>query len=312
MKIAIYVPSYQFRYTYIIKELNKLFKLNDKDRQVDMFIVLSKNDLNKSSYYNLKVKNELDSNIHILEFDVKSIAEKRQCMHEYLYKHGYDYAIHMDDDVNKFAKITPESKRSTSDSYAQIKIDVVEFLNHLIDETLKNNASFASTILTFNLGLSCPGKIKINRGLNCGQLTMINIKDIIENNIKFCYDEFIHEDIELVINILQKGLKCITLADYGFNTVPKSQHGLNSTISEVDNGYKFKCNLYIKYRDNIRLFINKKYGDLRASIKFSKFYCTEHINIIDDEYHNKLYELCKKYDNESILKLIQKSKEHKK
>ena len=75
MKIAIYVPSYQFRYTYIIKELNKLFELNNANRQIDIFIVLSKNDSNKSSYYELKKNGILDSRINILEFDVNSIAE---------------------------------------------------------------------------------------------------------------------------------------------------------------------------------------------------------------------------------------------
>lgn len=297
-KVAIYIPTYNNRYCEMLNYTNTLIK------SYDVFIVFSNNDEKLESYNTY----EWDPKIQKLYCDAKTIGEKRQFVLDYLYDRGYKYVIQIEDDIKTFAsEINDSSKRTTSDSYAKVKISIEEMIDKMLKAAQEHNAAFVSPSFPFSLGFSKPGAIAINKSLNFGQFNMVDVEILKKNNIKYDVRENVHDDIDLVLQLLQNGLNCVTLKDTAFEVIGSSSLLENSTICNGNKQDLMRINLYLKYRDGISLRIGK-HGELRMTCKLDKYFNTKEIPIKDDKYHKELFELCKKYDIEGIKNLINNKK----
>jgi len=297
-KVAIYIPTYNNRYSDMLNYANILIK------SYDVFIIFSNNDEELESYNTY----EWDEKIQKIYCDAKTIGEKRQFTLDYLYKRGYKYVIQIEDDIRTFAsEINDSSKRTTSDSYAKVKISIEKMLDKMLKTAQEHNAAFVSPSFPFSLGFSKPGAIAINKSLNFGQFNMVDVEMLKKYNIHYDIRENVHDDIDLVLQLLQNGLTCVTLKDTAFEVIGSSSLLENSTICNGNKQDLMRINLYLKYRDGISLRIGK-HGELRMTCKLDKYFNTKEIPVKDDKYHRELFELCKKYDIEGIKNLINNKK----
>lgn len=293
-KVAIYIPTYNNRYSEMLNYTNTLIK------SYDVFIIFSNNDEKLESYNSY----EWDEKIQKVYCDAKTIGEKRQFTLDYLYERGYKYVVQIEDDIRTFAsEINDSTKRVTSDSYAKAKISIEEMLKKMLNAAEEYNAAFVSPSFPFSLGFSKPGAIAINKSLNFGQFNMVDVELLKKYNIKYDVRENVHDDIDLVLQLLQNGLNCVTLKDTAFEVIGSSSLLENSTICNGNKQNLMRINLYLKYRDGISLRIGK-HGELRMTCKLDKYFNTKEIPIKNDKYHKELYELCQKYDIEGVINLI--------
>ena len=295
---AIFIPSYKNRY-------DELFNYLGNITEYDIYIILSEDDELKQNYYE---KFNFKENVTIIETPCKTIGEKRQFIVEYARQHRYLYAVQLDDDVRGYgAKITPESKRETSNSYRKIRIDLIDIIHVLEKYMTENRCSYVSPMFPFSIGFSKPGSLHVNNGLNFGQCNIVNVVDIAEEELKYDTRPNVHEDIDMVIQMLQHGLTCVTLGDYCFEVVPNSSNLSSSVVAGTSALDICRMNLYMKYRDGITLRIGKR-GELRMTCNLSKYWKTNEIPIKDDEYHLQVLECCKKHDAEGLKELIRAHK----
>ena len=293
-KVAIYIPTYNNRYSEMLNYTNTLIK------SYDVFIIFSNNDEKLESYNSY----EWDEKIKKVYCNARTIGEKRQFALDYLYERGYKYVVQIEDDIRTFAsEINDSTKRTTSDSYAKAKISIEEMLKKMLNAAEKYNAAFVSPSFPFSLGFSKPGAIAINKSLNFGQFNMVDVELLKKYNIKYDVRENVHDDIDLVLQLLQNGLNCVTLKDTAFEVIGSSSLLENSTICNGNKQNLMRINLYLKYRDGISLRIGK-HGELRMICKLDKYFNTKEIPIKNDKYHKELYELCQKYDIEGVINLI--------
>ena len=293
-KVAIYIPTYNNRYSEMLNYTNILIK------SYDVFIIFSNNDEKLESYNNY----EWNTKIQKVYCDAKTIGEKRQFALDYLYERGYKYVVQIEDDIRTFAsEINDSTKRTTSDSYAKAKISIEEMLKKMLNAAEEYNAAFVSPSFPFSLGFSKPGAIAVNKSLNFGQFNMVDVELLKKYNIKYDVRENVHDDIDLVLQLLQNGLNCVTLKDTAFEVIGSSSLLENSTICNGNKQNLMRINLYLKYRDGISLRIGK-HGELRMTCKLDKYFNTKEIPIKNDKYHKELYELCEKYDIEGVINLI--------
>lgn len=293
-KVAIYMPTYNNRYSEMLNYANTLIK------SYDVFIIFSNNDEKLESYNNYK----WDEKIQKVYCDAKTIGQKRQYVLDYLYKRGFKYVIQIEDDIRTFAsEINDSTKRTTSDSYAKEKISIETLIEKMLKVAQEHNAAFVSPSFPFSLGFSKPGALTINKSLNFGQFNMVDVELLKKYNIKYDVRENVHDDIDLVLQLLQNGLNCVTLKDTAFEVIGSSSLLENSTICNGNKQDIMRINLYLKYRDGISLRIGK-HGELRMTCKLDKYFNTKEIPIKNDKYHKELYELCEKYDIEGIKELI--------
>lgn len=293
-KVVICIPTYNNRYSEVLNYINKLTSL------CDVFIVFSNSDDKLKEYDSY----DWNDKINKVYCDAKTIGEKRKFLVNYLYDKGYQYIIQIDDDVRTFAsEINESTKRTTSDSYAKHKITLETLITRLIDKMIQYDAAFISPSFPFSLGFSKPGAIAINKSLNFGQFTVVDVLKLKANNIEYDTRDNIHEDIDLVIQMLQHGMTCVTLKDTAFEVTGSSSLFENSTVCQASKLDYARVNLYLKYRDGISLRIGKR-GELRLTCKLDKYWNTFEIPVKNDLYHNKMYELCQKYDIEGIKELI--------
>lgn len=293
-KVAIYIPTYNNRYSEMLNYTNTLIK------SYDVFIIFSNNDEKLESYN----KYEWNEKIQKVYCNARTIGEKRQFALDYLYERGYKYVVQIEDDIRTFAsEINDSTKRTTSDSYAKAKISIEEMLKKMLNAAEEYNAAFVSPSFPFSLGFSKPGAIAINKSLNFGQFNMVDVELLKKYNIKYDVRENVHDDIDLVLQLLQNGLNCVTLKDTAFEVIGSSSLLENSTICNGNKQNLMRINLYLKYRDGISLRIGK-HGELRMTCKLDKYFNTKEIPIKNDKYHKELYELCQKYDIEGVINLI--------
>lgn len=295
---AIFIPSYQNRYDEVFNYINNI-------ANYQIYIILSADDPNLANYYSKFMFND---NIHLIETNCQTIGEKRQYILDYAYEHGYKYAVQLDDDIRGYGyRITDETKRKTSNSYAREKIELKELIDILVDYIDSNNVSYVSPMFPFSLGFSQPGKRNINKNLNFGQCNVINVVDFNNLNLKYDTHKNVHEDIDIVIQLLQNGKTCVTLGDYGFEVVPNSSNLSSSVVAGNSALDLCRIRLYLKYRDGISLRIGKR-GELRLTCKLDKYWNTKVIPIKEDKYHQEIYALCQEGDIEKLKEYIRNNK----
>ena len=203
--------------------------------------------------------------------------------------------------------INEGSKRTTSDSYGKVKITLNDLIDVIVNYIKEHQVSYVSPMFPFSLGFSKPGAVHENKGLNFGQCNVIDVEKVQSLGLKYDTRPNVHEDIDMVIQLLQHGCTCITLGDYAFEVVPNSSNLSSSVVAGTSALDLCRMSLYCKYRDGITLRIGKR-GELRMTCNLSKYWNTEEIPIKEDEYHKQVYDLCLAQDAEGLKELIRSKK----
>lgn len=289
-KSVICIPSYGLRFTNLFDELHNI-------NSYDVKIFVSDDDKHLTEYDNL--------NFDIIHTNAKNIMEKRSFIIEWTKQQSYDYAFIIEDDVMPHGdKITPETKRETSNSYRRIKTTLQEMLDVMLKRMIDNEASFAGFIRHEYLGFSVPNKTSINRSLNCGQFVCYNVNDIRKADIHIYVGELIPEDVKFCLDILTKGMNCICIRDYTYYEHPTEHNSVvHSDIADRSFAHIRLSRMY-----NFPMKITKD-NVIRPRMDWKKYY-----NVGDKypEYNKKvkpLYDhLYEMYDNkcsyEEIIKYL--------
>ncbi len=305
-KIAICIPSYKNRYSNLLSNLVNI------DKKYDIYVFLQGDDFEQSGY---NMYDWSQPNIKCINTPCKSIFEKRQFMLDFVREHKYDGYFQIDDDImfTGCGKISETTKRTTSDSYRAVKCDFNELLDALVNKAEEYNAGFSSPLFPYIIGFSKPNKVNVNKSLTYGQFFYLDIHRMNEFNINFDTSGEMHEDMDVVLQLVQNGVNCITLGDYCLGLNSTAIYA-SSTTSLVGTRYEegiLKIGLYLKYRDGIILRVNNKNGTLMTVTKPEKYFGTKEIPIKNDKYHQGLYEICKTKDLAKVIEYIQNEK-HKK
>ena len=282
-KVVIAVPSYKCRHTELISNLKNI---SDK---YDKLVVLSDNDPDISKYDEFK-----NDNVKFVTVHAENLAQKRQRLLDTCHDMGYDVVVQVDDDIRyKGLKITPETKRTTSNSYRKIEIPFEELCDTLVEGIDKYNAGFVSTIFPIYIAFSQPGKVNINRTLHCSSLICVDLNQIYDNGI--CYDETmsVTEDLCLCIRCLINGIKCVTLGDITFDQKGTIYTAASAEFDDLNARYRTALgdNKYF----NIPLRLDKK-GHLKRYIKWENYWNAKNMpkfkNWVDEDIHQMIIDGC--------------------
>lgn len=260
-KNAVCITVYKHRSTTMLAHLEKINKA-----KYDVYIVAQENDPSNEEY-------EQYSGI-VLYPNVTNIFEKREYIRITMSELGYDGFFMIDDDVNYEAfKITPESKRTTSDSYKRVACDFNEMLDKMVDTAYEYNAGYVCNMRIGYLGWQKPNTIKINKGLNVAQFGYFRLDKMNEHNLHYDTSGYINEDFDMTMQFLQHGVNCITVCDYAFTTSNIMYKNMNTTTlyENLETNYKLVIHKYIKY--HVPLFLDTK-GFLRSRCAYNKYFNT--------------------------------------
>lgn len=296
---AVVICTYKNRYDCLLKHVNSW--TND----FPVFIVCRRDDFTKSGYdayqWNDKVNVILLDNVH-------NIMETREAAKNEIIKLGYRAMIMIDDDINGdiAKKILPETKRTTSDSYSSVSFPFLDLLKDLVDYANEYDASFNSTIMPMNIGFGTPGKVGVNASLNYGCLVFINLEDLQKHNISYETEIELHEDFDIVFQLLRAGCNCITLLDRCF-----SMKGYDPNTSVVGDESFLKVGTYLKWKNYYPIdAVYRKRNDchvITGRKNLKKLFNNKEEYFEDTEYNKQLYDICKEqfYGERNIDKIIE-------
>ena len=286
-KLAYCVYVYKHRSDCLLGNLKKI-------KGFDVFIVTQGNDPKLDEY-----QQYIGGNVNIMHFeDATSIFMKRDMLLQKLVELGYDGVIMTDDDICfNGKKITPETKRTTSDSYRAIPCDYQELLDVLVKTAEEKDAGYVTFVFPPYIGFQKPGKINVNRGINTAPFHYIDLDKVRDNNLHFDTSGSVHEDIMFVVDMLRKHINVAIICDYTY-----TYHGTQKT-STIGNNIEdlFKLQMYI---DNGFKMAVKKDGHLRNTIPYTKIYENKFVPVWDDE----LVKLCKQKDVNAVKDYLLKNK----
>lgn len=273
---AICITVYKNRYTYMLELIKDI-------KGFDVYIVAQKNDPNLNEYYLYDAE--------VLAPDVKSIFDKREYIRTEMIDRGYKGFFMIDDDVKSFVKITDETKRSTSNTYRPIPANIQEILDKMVAAADDLNCSFVGLGLWQYLGFNYPNKININKALNCGQFVYLKTAPFKEFDIHYDTSGLINEDVEMVINFLQRGINCCTLMDYSYIQGQhrySKKHLKETTLYDDGITQIEKMNMHnvVKLHASMKL---RPDGILSNVFRFNKYYNTFELPKVDDT----ILEFCK-------------------
>ena len=302
--VAVCICTYKNRYDMMLKHINDFKPFN-------VYVVCRRNDFIESGYD----KYEWDDNVHVILLDnVKNLNETREAARIELTKLGYKAAIMLDDDIHgDFAmKISPESKRETSESYRAFQVPFMELLEKLLNTANEYDASFCSAAWPLYIGFGTPGAVAVNSGLIFGGVVFINLEDLAKHNLKYETDLHVIEDVDIVFQLLRVGCTCTTLGDYSYRMIPYS-----AETSVVGDENWIKVATFLKWKNyyGLNTQFRKRYNNyvLQARPNTRKLFKNPDEYFKNDAYTRGLYDLCKEqyYGERDITKVIDYINENK-
>ena len=281
MKSCICIMSYGLRYH---KLLNRVINLTDK---YDIYVFVSSNDEKINDYQ--KLFNDTKVNIRIVY--TKSAAEKRNECVKFMKENAdtYSYGFIIEDDVDIICeKITPETKRQTSDSYRSIKTDIEELLDVMISRTIEYHGAICGALCLPYLGFLKPGLTYVNKAIYIGQLTLYDCRFLRDNNINVITDKEITDDLLLGLDILMHGGVSISIRDYRFLMV--DSRGKNSIEHSEDEHAREMNRIRSSRLYNIPLRISSD-GIIMHKIRYENYHTNELPKLKNKEKYDVLYEM---------------------
>ena len=284
-KNAICITVFKHRKSSILENLDKI-----DNSKYDIYIVTQENDPCKDEYF--------EYHGTVLTPNVKNIFEKREYVRMEMSNRGYDGFFTIDDDVKYIAhKITPESKRATSESYKPVQCDFNEMLDKMVETSIEYDAGYVCTKRFIYLGFSKPNRIGINVMLNCAQFIYFRLDKLNEHDLHYDTSGYVNEDLDMMIQCLQHGIKCCSVTDYGFSITNSMYNNMDTTTlyASIDDVCKFLMHNYVKYRIPLTLDTN---GMLKHHCNYGKKY----FNTFElPETDETMLALCKNDDVEGLI-----------
>lgn len=295
LKTAICIPVYKHQSVNLIQNINNI------DKRFDVYIIAQTNDPNLDCYKQYK----WDDNIKLEIADVDNIYDKREWTRMEMSKRGYDGYIQIDDDIRyKAQKITPESKRTTSDSYRCVNCDFNELLIKMVETAEEYDAGFVSPFRPENIGFQKPGNRHVNKCLNVSQIYFYNLHKMDESDIHYDTSRIIYDDIDIVFQFIQNGHNCVTLGDYTYAVSDHEMKSKSVTYENFNAMFKLRLGVYLKY--HVPLVIARN-GRLTHRTPWKKYFNTKELPPITTEYGQKLYDLCKEGDVDKVMEYIKEN-----
>lgn len=260
-KNAVCITVYNHRKSSMLENIG-----NIDSTKYDVYIIAQLNDPCKDEYFQYTD--------NVLFPDVTSIFQKREFIRTEMTKRGYDGYFMIDDDVNYAAyHITPETKRTTSDSYRNIKVDFNDMLNRMVEVCWEYDAGYTSVIRIGYLGFEKPGRVKVNATINVAQIGYFRVDKLEEHNIHYDTTGYINEDFDIVMQLLQHGVNCCTVCDYSFTVSNVMYKNMDTTTlyESLEDNFRLFMHKYIKY--HTPLFLDTK-GFLRQRTSYKKYFNT--------------------------------------
>lgn len=292
MRVAICIPTTQNRFKDLLGRLNVL------SNKYDIYVFITNGDYEKYNY----AAYGWGGRIQVMLTDAETIYKKREVMRNVMIERCYTHIIMIDDDIStKAGIITAESKRPTSESYHINHIDITELFDKMISYGHENaEVGFVSPALPHFLGFSKPGRVQKNHAINFGQCVLVNLTKLLEADIHYDTSGNINEDVDLVFQMLKKGIECHTLYDYCFFNHSRNDE---STTCPFNQQSRLHVNMYLKYKDALRLRVDKK-GIIQFTPVYKYIYDYADTYVKDDKYTAELYRICLSDDDETIKNYI--------
>ena len=272
----------------------------DKLKPYNIFLFIRRDDFYESEYD----KYDFPDNVNIELIDnVTNINNTREKAVSIMQSKGYDYMFMIDDDIylDHAYKISSKGLRPSGKTHRLEKIPIVELFNKIIDTANEYNASFCSPQIEYNVGFNKPGQVFVNTRLTFGTFVWLNIKDMKEYNIHYD-DETKHvaEDMDIVLQMMWKGLTCITVGDYAFKwKFDKRQKHVGSTVGDEEHYKRYKMGIYNKWKDYINVCVRR--GKVIFKPRYKEIvgkYPEEYI--IDTPFYRNLKDISKTFDTKAF------------
>ena len=239
LKTAICVTTYKHRHNDLLRHLSNFPK------DYDIYIITQHNDPELDKYPQYCVSD----NIKLLETDATSAMTKRECVRNELLKLGYQAILSLDDDLKITCKtVSDGNKRATSNSYKPTTVDIALLVDEVIRQAEQYNATIATPGTMTYLGFEKPGHTTINSSLATGGVFMyINLENLEKHKIHYHTEGYVHSDVDLIVKCLTNGLTCITLKDWGIETVNGLGNSKSTIYKDKTDYYKLELHGYIKW-----------------------------------------------------------------
>lgn len=135
------------------------------------------------------------------------------------------------------------------------------------------------------------------------RIITVNNELLNQNNLHFTPDKKYHEDMDMCIKVIQKGMISPLFEFFAIDTAVPSNVPNAAGTNASENNYQMV--MYEKYRDYIRLNIAKN-GNLNGNIVYK--YVEKFPNGFSKPENNELYEACKNMDIEKVYEILSSRK----
>lgn len=247
---------------------------------------------------------DIVKNIHIIRLKVKwrGILPKRNWIQKNL---DLDKYWLIDDDIKDEAFLRNNKPLDCGVSrYVKIKIEEALKEVQAVTKSLKDEewgcAGLGNqlTCSWFNFNI-----LYRTESFNCA-CVLVNNKTLKANNIWYTLEP-VDDDIKLCADILEAELKSIQCSWLAWETYYDTGTAANKNSSTMQIKYnEFALNNYVCMRDYLTLWIKK--DKIKTKLVPKRIYAKQ--KIINDAYHNKLYELCKSGDCNAVYKFLSENK----
>lgn len=292
----VFIPSYKNRKGTIINRLDEI------PSEVHLFIYDDDRENYPETFSDNVIVHEISKkDFEEMNLEWRGICPKREYMLEFAKRNNIPKIIMLDDDIS-FDVWYADKARTTSVSNTKAKCSIWDGFRLLLRLAEKENWG----VLGFTMcELRCSHynlkKILNENAYPCGAV-VLNVEKLSDIHYSQTFGKFMMEDLSIDIECLKRNLK-ILVSDFMYFKTLISTGGKNSIASNKNVAYKSMLNSYIEYRDFMFLKISKK-GELRVAINHKNIY--NNISIINDEFHEKLYQACIKSDVEEVFELLRR------
>lgn len=257
------------------------------------------------------------SNVHIHKINLekeffpkgwtRSTQSKLAYMQDLMTSLGIEKFQMFDDDLKMKVKMCNGKKATPTKSgeYPQTKIDITLPEALQIEEYLLDNmenwgiAGLGGEMTTTWYDEKCVYK---KNGLPTRIIT-VNNKALNDNKLHFTPDKKYHEDMDMCIKVIQKGMISPLFSILGIDTAVASNVPNAAGTNAPENNYQMV--MYSTYRDYIRLNIAKN-GNLNGNIVYR--YVENFPNGFIKPGNEELYEACKDSNIDKVYEILESRK----
>ena len=300
------IRTYKNRVSSLLGNLKEFGK-----REIHIF--LYDFDYEESGYDKYGWENMKNIHIHKINLEkdffpkgwTRSTQSKLAYIQDTMTELGIEKFQMFDDDLKMSVKMCNGKYITKSGSEAQKKIEISLPDALQIEEYLLNNmenwgiAGFGGDMTTTFYNEDCVYK----KNSLPTRIITVNNKILNENKLHFTPEKKYHEDMDMCIKVIQKGLISPLFLILGIDTsVPSNVPNAAGTNTSENN---YQMVMYEKYRDYIRLNIAKN-GNLNGNIVYK--YVEKFPQGFSKPENEELYQACKDMNIDKVIEILKSRK----